>query len=544
MGPSIWVYAILYALSCPMGIYVPMWACWPIFPIRVCSKGLRLKNSFHVLWTRNNFDKGTLDVALLPCKSLKPLGTPPSRPRGCRGSLRSGSVGASLPCMPPPAGARGAGRGGLVPRLQGSVPAVAGSCQPALFPIRGSAHWMPGHCLGLCPRFPLPTALPLLRSVVPRGGGGGRAALRALRRDMLHPSSAVGGAWRSRTLGAAARVSGQRVREGTPLLCVPARRVTPACPYLAVPHPCARGCCGPQGSWVTSPTLMTWRAEGRGGGAEAQGAMACRGVQPGPCVCSPPLSEFAIRGPGLGLPGVMPDPRRVAASSPAAGAIARGFRRPLRLRLCWGWANGGGWFLGRWHQRPRSARRARGSQTLASASVTRSTAPPSRRAGHPCSRSGNPAQITARRTSSWSSQPTHPPGRTSGFPPSLQRSTASKVRFLYPLVVPEVAQLSHSYTSITMGEGLAPKGVGDRVPVPVQSLRPSAGRGSPTAPCAKSARGPCGAGAAGIHACSFCGSRTAGAGSCGASPCRRGSGWRRSWGGSGGIRTPQPGSTL
>ena len=51
------------------------------------------------------------------------------------------------------------------------------------------------------------------------------------------------------------------------------------------------------------------------------------------------------------------------------------------------------------------------------------------------------AQITARRTLSWSSGAAHPQGGTSGFPPSLRRSTASKGRFLIPLVVPEQAQL-------------------------------------------------------------------------------------------------------
>ena len=99
----------------------------------------------------------------------------------------------------------------------------------------------------------------------------------------------------------------------------------------------------------------------------------------------------------------------------------------------------------------RAARRARGSQTLASASVTRSTAPPSRKAGHPGSRSGHPARITARRTLSWSSWATHPPGGTSRFPPSRRRSTASNGRFL---LYPDVAQFSHPSTS-TVGTSRA-----------------------------------------------------------------------------------------
>ena len=120
----------------------------------------------------------------------------------------------------------------------------------------------------------------------------------------------------------------------------------------------------------------------------------------------------------------------------------------------------------------RALRKARGSQLLASASVMRSTAPPSRKAGHVGSLWGHATRVTARRNLSWSSGAAHPPGGTSQFPPSLRRSTASKGRFLIPLVVPEQAQLRHPYTSTTRGRASPPQGVRDRVPVPVPGPGP------------------------------------------------------------------------
>ena len=93
--------------------------------------------------------------------------------------------------------------------------------------------------------------------------------------------------------------------------------------------------------------------------------------------------------------------------------------------------------------------------------------PPSGKAGHVGSLSGHAARITALRTLSWSSGPAKPPRGTSWSPPSLRRSTASKGRFLIPLVVREQAQLSHPYTSNTKGRASPPRGVWDRVPVPV-----------------------------------------------------------------------------
>ena len=53
----------------------------------------------------------------------------------------------------------------------------------------------------------------------------------------------------------------------------------------------------------------------------------------------------------------------------------------------------------------------------------------------------------------------HPPPRGHlPVPPSLRRSTASKGRFLIPLLVPEEAQPSHPYTSITRGRASPPRG--------------------------------------------------------------------------------------
>ena len=128
-------------------------------------------------------------------------------------------------------------------------------------------------------------------------------------------------------------------------------------------------------------------------------------------------------------------------------------------------------------------RRAQGSKLLAFASVTRSTAPPSKTARNVGPRSGHPAQITTLRTPSWSYRATQPPGGTFRFPPSLPRSTQSRGQFLNPLVVPEVAQLSHPYTAITSGRGLPCRGSGIASQSRAQSPR------APSAPRASSARG-------------------------------------------------------
>ena len=149
----------------------------------------------------------------------------------------------------------------------------------------------------------------------------------------------------------------------------------------------------------------------------------------------------------------------------------------------------------------RALRKARGSQLLASASVMRSTAPPSRKAGHVGSLLGHAARITARRTLSWSSGAAQRLGGTSRFAPSLRRSTASKGRFLIPLVVPEPPGLNHLCTSTRRGRAPPPRGSGTALRSRSQGQAPSAPRaGSPCGPCA------CGAGAAPRP------------------PCRRGSG--------------------
>ena len=128
---------------------------------------------------------------------------------------------------------------------------------------------------------------------------------------------------------------------------------------------------------------------------------------------------------------------------------------------------------------------------MASASVMRSTAPPSRKAGQVGPLSGHVAQITDLRTLSWSSGAAQPPEGTSQFPPSLRRSTASKGRFLKPLVVPWLAQLNHPYTSPTRGRASSPRASGTVPGSRSQGRAPSAPRaGSPCCPCA------CGAGGA------------------------------------------------
>ena len=109
--------------------------------------------------------------------------------------------------------------------------------------------------------------------------------------------------------------------------------------------------------------------------------------------------------------------------------------------------------------------------------TTPTPAPPSRSPLKAAFPTGHAARITALRTLSWSSGAAQPPGGTSRFPPSLRRSTASKGRFLIPLVVPEQAQLSHPYTSTTRGRSSPPRGSG-----PCPSPGPRAGSPLPPAP--------------------------------------------------------------
>ena len=154
-------------------------------------------------------------------------------------------------------------------------------------------------------------------------------------------------------------------------------------------------------------------------------------------------------------------------------------------------------------------------------------------------------------------RPPSPPGGTSGFPSSRQRSMASKGWYL---MYPEVGQFSHPYTPSTRGRVSPPRGSRTASQSRTQSLRALAGRGAHTAPPAGSAPGSCatgaaairagsapsprGAGAAARRAGSASGSQTAGLGFCGASPCWPGGGWRGTLGGPGGDQGPKVGVSV
>ena len=150
-----------------------------------------------------------------------------------------------------------------------------------------------------------------------------------------------------------------------------------------------------------------------------------------------------------------------------------------------------------------------GSQLLASASVTLSTAPPSRKNGPCWLLVGPAAQITARRTLSWSSRATHPPGGTSRFPSSLRRRTASKGQFINPLVVPEVAHLSHPYTFITRGRASPRRRSGiasqSRSQSPWAPSAPRAGSACSSCACCASAEPDSRAAGAGPRGAPLCG---------------------------------------
>ena len=140
------------------------------------------------------------------------------------------------------------------------------------------------------------------------------------------------------------------------------------------------------------------------------------------------------------------------------------------------------------------------------------------------SRSGRlPTRITAQRTLSWSSWAIHPLGGTFRFPQSLRRSTESNCQFLNPLVVPEVAQLSHSYTSTTRGSRIASQ---SRAQWPRVPSAPRAGSSCGSCACGACAvPNPRAARAAAIRAGSALGLRAAGEGPRGAPQC----GWRAGW---------------
>ena len=138
-------------------------------------------------------------------------------------------------------------------------------------------------------------------------------------------------------------------------------------------------------------------------------------------------------------------------------------------------------------------RRARGSQLLASASVTRSTAPPSSKAGPcwpPVGRSC-PNHVPEDPLVVLPGHPPPHPGGTSPFLPSLRRSTASKGRFLSPLMVSEVAQLNHPYISSNMGGASPPRESGivslSRAQLPLAHSAPRAGAACGSCACCSSA---------------------------------------------------------
>ena len=135
-----------------------------------------------------------------------------------------------------------------------------------------------------------------------------------------------------------------------------------------------------------------------------------------------------------------------------------------------------------------------------------------------------------------------PLGVLFGFPQSPRRSRASKGSFLNPLVVPEVAQLSHPYTFITRGRASPRGGSGTARQSRAQSPRaPSAPRAGSAcvscAFCASAAPDSRATWAATIRASSAPGSHAAGAGPRMAPRCGSGAGWYGGRGGLGWIRS-------
>ena len=252
--------------------------------------------------------------------------------------------------VPPPhalaCGRQGGGGGRGEPRLRGSVPAggaprVAGPCPPP--PVRhpglgplgaGSSPWP-------SPAVPSATRVTAFTHCGAAGGGGG--AWLALRRNVLQPSWAFGGAWHSYALEAAARVSGQRVRRRlhcrvrSRILCrrlAPSWHESPPCVPAAVVAPQAQG--------SRLPPICPCALTAGGGVAQARGGMACWGKHPGPLVCTHPLlcSPSGVRGSEYRVSGQTPG--ESAPAPPAASAIARGLNRHLRLCLCGGAGCGSG----------------------------------------------------------------------------------------------------------------------------------------------------------------------------------------------------------
>ena len=301
-------------------------------------------------------------------------GAPPSECPGMRAARGGWGQGAALGV--------GACRGSTLGRWP--MPPLAARRSGTCPLSTGSSPW------------PLPTVPPATRfaafALCSAAAGGAAGLLGA-----LHPSStAVGGLLFVGAGGGGPGqrlvVSDQRVRE-TPLPRAPVRSAPPAGACLAVSLPVCPRPWWPPGSGVTPFSHMSCCADG-------WGVEGCSG--PG----------------GVGLPGgALLGVRRQGSEArpPGRRAIAFGLGRYLRLCLCGGWGCGGRGLLGQERQWPRAARRDRGSQSLASASVMQGTTPPSRKAGLPGPWFGHPAQITARRTLSWSSRATHPPVGTFWF---------------------------------------------------------------------------------------------------------------------------------
>ena len=230
------------------------------------------------------------------------------------------------------------GGGGAVLRLWGSVsagekPGVAGLCSTPPFAIRGSVHRAPGHCLGLRPRSPPAPVLPLAcgpAQYSAAGGGGGRAACRALCRGNLHLFSV----WRSWALRAAARVSGQRARRALHCRarpCVARRRHVPTWRY---PLPRARWRCGPQGPGSRGRVQLGRLPPTRPGAQTAQGG--CMPKLRGPW---PSEGSTLGRSPAPAQPAARPHTpfsfcvRQQGSSAQPTGRSARlpaGRRRPSR----------------------------------------------------------------------------------------------------------------------------------------------------------------------------------------------------------------------
>ena len=208
----------------------------------------------------------------------------------------------------------------------GGAPRVAGPCPPSLPAVRGPAHWAAGHRFGLRPRFPLLSASPLSRCAVPRGGGGGQGCSARSTRPRLPGGPGVRGRW-GRRPGPA--VSGQwsAGQRDSIAARVRAPRAAGARPPGGVPARQDRGL-------RLSPTCPAARTA-RGGGVPRVGG-------PGPAGGGAPGRRSAPTPPA-------PRVRRLGFEARPAGrrAIAFGFGRHLRLRLCGGWGCGGGGFLGR-----------------------------------------------------------------------------------------------------------------------------------------------------------------------------------------------------